>query len=160
MSDFFEDLVVGTRLDLGQHTFTRDEILAFARQYDPQPFHLDDAAAALSPLGGLAASGWHTAVIWMKLYVVHRQAVAAALAARGEAAARPGPSPGFQNLEWRKPVLAGHTIRYASTITGKRTTSKPAWGLVFHNNIGINQDDEVVIAFDGAVFWERRREQP
>lgn len=148
--------MIGTRIDLGAFTFTREEIVDFARVYDPQPFHLDDAAAALTQFGRLAASGWHTAVVWMKLYVAHRQATMAALAARGERPSRPGPSPGFQNLKWRKPVLVGDTIRYASTLVDKRVTSKPEWGLVFHHNTGTNQTGETVVAFDGAVFWERR----
>ena len=156
MSDFFEDLVLGTRLDLGAHTFTTDEIVGFARRYDPQPFHLDDAAAAQSHFGRLAASGWHTVAVWMKLYVASRQATMAALAARGETPSRPGASPGFERLRWRKPVHAGDTIRYASTLTAKRAAARAGWGLVFHHNIGTNQDGETVFEFDGSVFWERR----
>ena len=128
MSDFFEDLVVGTRLDLGAHTFTADEIVAFARRYDPQPFHLDARAAADTHFGRLAASGWHTAVIWMKLYVEHRQAVVAALEARGQTPSRPGPSPGFRDLKWRKPVHPGDTVRYSTTLSGKHAASRPGWG--------------------------------
>ena len=156
MSDFFEDLVIGTRLDLGTHTFTQDEIVAFAERYDPQPFHLDDAAAALSHFGRLAASGWHTAAVWMKLYVAYRQATMAALLSRGETPSRPGPSPGFRQMKWKKPVHVGDTIRYASELVGKRVTSTPGWGLIFHHNTGTNQDGDLVFEFDGSVFWEKR----
>ena len=156
MSDFFEDLVIGTRLDLGTYTFTEEDIISFAKRFDPQPFHLDDAAAALSHFGRLAASGWHTAAVWMKLYVSHRQATMAALLSRGETPSRPGPSPGFRQMKWKKPVHVGDTIRYASELVGKRVTSTPGWGLIFHHNTGTNQDGEVVFEFDGSVFWERR----
>ncbi len=160
MSDFFEDLVVGTRLDLGSHTFTADEITGFARRYDPQPFHLDEDAAAQSHFGRLAASGWHTVAVWMKLYVAARQATMAALEARGERSSRPGPSPGFRSLKWRRPVHPGDTISYASTLTAKHTSSTAGWGLVFHHNTGTNQHGHTVCEFDGSVFWECRMPVP
>lgn len=156
MSEFLEDLVIGTRLDLGSHTFTTEDIVAFAQRYDPQPFHLDEAAAAQSHFGSLAASGWHTAAVWMKLYVAHRQATMRAYEARGETPSRPGPSPGFRQLKWKKPVHVGDTISYVSELTGKRLTSTPGWGLIFHHNTGTNQHGDVVFEFDGSVFWERR----
>jgi acyl dehydratase len=156
LSDFYEDLVVGTTLDLGSHHFTRDEVVNFARRYDPQSFHLDEAAAARGPFGRLAASGWHTAAIWMKLYVAHRQATMAALIARGTRASRPGPSPGFRDLKWKRPVYVGDTISYRSELTGKRPAPTPGWGLIFHHNTGTNQDGLLVFEFFGTVFWERR----
>ncbi|HST94745.1 MAG TPA: dehydratase, partial [Microvirga sp.] len=68
-----------------------------------------------------------------------------------------GPSPGFTNLKWLKPVYADDTITYRSTITGARASaSRPGWGMAFHHNIGVNQHGQEVFAFDGAVFWERR----
>ena len=70
---FFEDIAVGERAELGQHTFTADGIKAFARRFDPQPFHLDEAAAARSHFGALCASGWHTAAVWMRLMVEHQR---------------------------------------------------------------------------------------
>ena len=71
--------------------------------------------------------------------------------------ARLGPSPGFSNLKWLKPVYAGDTITYRTTVTAKRpSASRPGWGLVFHHNTGTNQHGEEVFAFDGMVFWERR----
>ena len=70
---FFEDIAVGERIELGRHIFTADAIKAFARRFDPQPFHLDEAAAARSHFGALVASGWHTAAIWMRLMVEHQR---------------------------------------------------------------------------------------
>ena len=160
VSDFFEDLVIGTKLELGAHTFTADEIVGFAERYDPQPFHIDQLAAAQSHFGRLAASGWHTVAVWMKLYVANRQATMAALLARGETPSRPGPSPGFRSLKWRKPVHPGDTISYASTLTGKRPSTMAGWGLIFHHNTGTNQDGDTVCEFDGSVFWECRGAVP
>ncbi len=149
---YFEDCAVGQRTELGRYTFEARDIIRFARQFDPQPFHLDAEAARHSLLGGLCASGWHTAAIWMKLMVAHRQRVAEA-----GSAARLGPSPGFRNLVWRRPVFAGDTISYSSTLTDLRpSASRPGWGLVFHRNEGVNQNGDLVFAFDGCVFWERR----
>ncbi len=70
---FWEDIAVGERAELGRHTFTADDIKAFARRFDPQPFHLDEAAAARSHFGALCASGWHTASVWMRLMVEHQR---------------------------------------------------------------------------------------
>src|SRR5579862_9130421 len=103
---YFEDLRVGTRTEVGSHTFTADEIKAFAREYDPQPFHLDEAAAARSLFGALCASGWHTAAMCLRLIVEDRHRRQAELRARGEAIARTGPSPGLRDVKWPKPVHA------------------------------------------------------
>ena len=92
----------------------------------------------------------------MKLYVAYREAASAALRARGEAASRPGPSPGFRSLKWRRPVHPGDTISYSSTLTAKHASQRTGWGLVFHRNAGINQDGATVCEFDGSVFWECR----
>mgnify|MGYP002653490231 FL=1 len=93
---FFDDLVVGERYELGSHTFTADAIKIFARRFDPQPFHLDEAAAARSHFGALCASGWHTASVWMRLMVQYQVREDAARRARGEGVATLGPSPGFR----------------------------------------------------------------
>ena len=85
---FFEDINVGERIELGHHRFTAEEIKAFAARFDPQPFHLDEAAAARSSFGALCASGWHTASIWMRLLVDHWQRDDEALRARGAAGRR------------------------------------------------------------------------
>jgi acyl dehydratase len=157
MPIFFEDLVVGERHDLGSFTFTPESIVAYARDYDPQPFHLSDEAAAKTHFGRLCASGWHTACIYMKLLVQDRQALAAAKQARGEPIARMGGSPGFTDLKWLKPVYAGDTISYAHTVTDKRTSaSRPEWGILFFINEAWNQNGEKVFEFRGSAFAERR----
>lgn len=149
----FDELAIGARTELGSYRFTAADIIAFASAFDPQRFHLDEAAAKASLFGGLCASGWHTAAIWMKLMVAHRRRIEAAM---GAAAPKLGPSPGFRNLRWLKPVFAGDTITYSSTVIDKRaSTSRPGWGLVFHRNEGVNQSGELVYSFDGCVFWER-----
>jgi acyl dehydratase len=156
MSRYFEDLAVGEVTELGAHTFTAEEIKAFAGLYDPQPFHLDEAAAAASHFGALCASGWHTAAIWMRLMVRTMQAQDDA---PGAPAARLGPSPGFRDLKWLRPVYAGDTIRYASTLVDKRPSgSRPGWGLVTHRNTGTNQDGVLVFEFQATAFLERRPE--
>jgi acyl dehydratase len=145
----FEDPMPRQTTDLGAHTFTADDIVDFARTFDPQPFHVDPVAAKTSPFGGLCASGWHTAAVWMRLMIGHRNRA-------GGGAPKLGPSPGFKNLTWAKPVYAGDTIRYSSTITGTRpSASRPGWDLAFHRNSGVNQAGEEVFAFEGAVFRER-----
>ena len=149
----FDAIETGERTELGSFTFTSDDIIAFARAFDPQRFHLDEAAAKASLFGGLCASGWHTGAVWMRLMVAHRRRVQALM---GDAMPKLGSSPGFKALKWLKPVFAGDTITYASTTTDKRASaSRPGWGLVFHHNTGVNQHGETVFMFDGCVFWER-----
>jgi acyl dehydratase len=156
---YLEDLVPGASEELGSFTFTAEDIVRFARQFDPQPFHLDPEAAKKSLFGALCASGWHTASAWMKLMVRRRMEQAARALGRGERPAQLGPSPGFKNLKWLKPVYAGDTITFRSAIVDTRTsTSRPGWGLAFHHNTGVDQNGEQVFAFDGVVFWERRPE--
>ncbi|HST94879.1 MAG TPA: MaoC family dehydratase N-terminal domain-containing protein, partial [Microvirga sp.] len=95
--------------------------------------------------------------VWMKHMVGHRDRIRAYALAHGQRPARLGPSPGFSNLKWQKPVYAGDTITFRTTVTAKRpSASRPGWGLVFHHNTGTNQHGEEVFAFDGMVFWERR----
>jgi len=154
---FFEDLDVGRSVELGSHRFDAEEIVRFARSFDPQAFHVDPEAARASLFGGLCASGWHTAAIWMRLMVAHRQGLAERAAARGERPARLGPSPGFKDLKWLKPVYAGDEIAYRSTVVEKRASaSRPDWGLVFNHNVAENGRGERVFEFRGCVFWERR----
>jgi acyl dehydratase len=157
---YLDDLVAGNTGELGSYTFTSDEIIRFARQFDPQRFHVDPVAARHSLFGDLCASGWHTASVWMKLMIAHREDVRTQALARGERPAQLGPSPGFSNLKWLKPVYAGDTVTYRWTVTGARpSASRPGWGLVFHHNTGVNQHGEEVFSFDGMVFWERRPER-
>jgi acyl dehydratase len=154
---YFDDITIGDRMALGSHTFTADDIKTFARLYDPQPFHMDEAAAAKSHFGALCASGWHTVAMWMRLRVLAGQREDAERAARGEVVAKFGPSPGFRALTWPKPVYAGDTITYASEVAEKRCSkSRPGWGLVFNRNTGTNQKGELVLSFIGSGFVERR----
>jgi len=153
---YFEDLVIGEAEELGSYTFEPDDIIRFARQFDPQRFHVDEEAAKNSLFGGLCASGWHTASIWMKLMVGYRGRIRANALAQGTRPARLGPSPGFTDLKWLKPAYAGDTLTYRSTVTGKRvSSSRPGWGLVSHHNSATNQHGEEVFSFEGMVFWER-----
>jgi acyl dehydratase len=157
---YLEDLLIGETDELGSYTFTADDIIGFAKRFDPQRFHVDPEAAKDSLFGSLCASGWHTASIWMKLMVARREQVRAEALARGERPARLGSSPGFTDLKWLKPVYAGDTITYRSTLTDKRmSASRPGWGLAFHHNTGVNQHGQEVFSFNGAVFWERRPER-
>jgi len=155
---FFEDIKVGDRAEVGRHTFTADEIKKFATKFDPQPFHLDEAAAAKSNFGALCASGWHTASVWMGLMVEHNKREDAAQRARGEPVAALGPSPGFRELKWLKPVYVGDTITYATEIVETRASnSRPGWGLMSFRNTGVNQNNEPVISFISVAFVERRK---
>jgi len=159
--EYFEDLRVGERIDLGSHSFTLDEIKAFASRYDPQPFHLDEAAAAASHFGRLCASGWHTAAVWMRLMIDYRRRDDDARRARGEPIAQLGASPGFRDLRWLKPVYAGDTIAYATEVVATRLSkSRPGWGLMTICNTGANQHGELVISFLSTSFVERRSAQP
>lgn len=154
---YLEEIEIGRAVELGSHHFTKEAILAFAKQYDPQPFHLDEEAAAKGPFGRLSASGWHTAAGWMKRYVATNQAAEAEMRAEGKEPAPLGPSPGFTNLRWLKPVCPGDTITYRSTVAGKRDlNSRPGWGLVFSMNEGFNQDGDLVFSFEGKVLTPKR----
>lgn len=155
---FFEDIKVGDRAEVGRHTFKADEIKKFATKFDPQPFHLDEAAAAKSIFGALCASGWHTASVWMRLMVEHNKREDAAQRARGEAVAALGPSPGFRELKWLKPVYVGDTVTYATEIVETRASnSRPGWGLMSFKNTGVNQNNEPVISFISVAFVEQRK---
>jgi acyl dehydratase len=154
---YFDDINVGDRMAIGTHTFAADEIKLFAAQFDPQPFHMDEAAAAQSHFGALCASGWHTASMWMRLRILHAQREDAERTVRGEPNATLGPSPGFREMRWLKPVYAGDTIGYASEVAEKRLSrSRPGWGLIEAYNTGTNQNGELVISFKSSAFVERR----
>jgi acyl dehydratase len=158
---YFEEVQVGDNYMVGRHTFTADEIKAFARRFDPQQFHLDEAAAERSHFGALCASGWHTAVVWMRLMVDHRRAMAELARARGEPVAATGPALGFRELKWLKPVYVGDTIEYQSEVTELRlSNSRPRSGLMTTLSTGVNQNGEPVISFVSTTFVERRPERP
>ena len=128
---YFDDIDVGDRIALGTHTFTAENIKAFAAQYDPQEFHMDEAAAAQSHFGALCASGWHTVAAWMNLRVQYGRREDAERAARGEVIAKLGPSPGFRELKWLKPIRPGDSLTVRGSVTGVRTSqSKPDRGFV------------------------------
>ncbi|CAN5389420.1 MaoC family dehydratase [soil metagenome] len=154
---YFDDIKIGDRRELGSFTFTPDNIKAFAAKFDPQPFHLDEEAGRKSVFGGLAASGWHVAAVYMKLTVASFQREAQELIARGEKPVTSGPSPGFRDLKWIKPVLAGDTLTYASEVTSMRPLeSRPQFGFVGFYNTGVNQRGELAFSFIGSVFAPRR----
>ena len=156
---FFEDIRVGDSYAIGRHTFTADNIKAFATRFDPQLFHIDEEAATRSHFGALCASGWHTAVVWMRLMVDHRRGMIEAARARGEAVAGIGPALGVRELKWLKPVYIGDTIDYASEVTETRVSeSRPGFGLMTIRSTGINQHGEPVISFLSTTFVERRPE--
>jgi acyl dehydratase len=143
----------GQRIDIGSFTFDADSIVRFATSFDPQPFHVDAEAANQSLFGGLCASGWHTCAVWMKTFVSYWTEETARLRAEGLAAPKLGPSPGFRNLKWLKPVFAGDTIRYSVTLLSSRDlASRPGWIIDTILCEGENQDGIPVIAFESAVL--------
>jgi acyl dehydratase len=155
---FFEDIEIGQRREVGSFTFTAERIKKFAAEYDPQRFHLDEEEGRKSLFGGLAASGWHVAAVCMKLMVADGQREAKEAAARGEQIAVWGPSPGFRELRWLRPVLAGDTVTYATEVESLRTSEKrPEWGILQARNTGTNQRGELVYSFLATAFVPRRR---
>jgi acyl dehydratase len=154
---FFEDIRVGETSELGRHTFIAEDIKGFAGRFDPQPFHLDEQAAVQSHFGGLCASGWHTACVWMRLLIHYRRREDEERRARGEPVAELGPSPGFRDLKWLKPVYLGDTVSYRTEVLQTRTLShRPNWGMVVLRNTGVNQRGEPVISFTSSALVERR----
>jgi acyl dehydratase len=157
---FFEDLAIGQRFEVGRHTFAAEDIKAFAVRFDPQLFHVDEEAAKRSHFGALCASGWHTASTWMRLMIEHNRREDEKRRARGEPVAVFGPSPGFRELKWLKPVYVGDAITYATEIIELRPSkSRPEWGIMAIRNTGTNQRDEPVISFVSTSFVERRQAQ-
>ena len=143
---YWEDFPVGDTMEMGVHTFTEQEIIDFARQFDPQPFHIDPVAAKSSFFGGLVASGWHTCAIAMRLMVDKYVARSASLG-----------SPGLDNIRWVAPVRAGDTIRYRRTTTKARPSeSKPGVGLVHSRWEAFNQRGETVMTMEGWGMFRRR----
>ena len=154
---YLEEIAIGDRRDFGSFTFTAKAIKTFAAQFDPQPFHLDEEAGRRSLFGGLAASGWHVGSVCMKLLVADRQRLIAQAKQNGVDVAVWGPSPGFRELRWIKPVLAGDTVRYVGVVeTIRPSGSRPQWGIVQSRNTGTNQRGEAVFSFLGSAFVPRR----
>lgn len=152
-----EDFRVGDRAEIGAHLFTAEEILRFARAYDTQGFHLSEEAGLAGPFRGLAASGWHTCAVWMKLTVAYNVRTARERMAAGLPVGRFGPSPGFRDLKWSAPVMAGDTLTYfAEVIEARPSGSRPGWGLLTARNAAVNQRGVEAFSFVSAVFVERR----
>lgn len=154
---YFDDLRVGDVLMTGSHTFNAEEIKSFARRFDPQLFHIDEAAAAKSHFGALCASGWHTAAAWMRLMIDQQRETLDGMTARGDAIPKRGPALGLRDLKWLRPVYVGDTITYKSEVTELRVSnSRPDFGLLTLLTTGVNQDNATVISFYSTTFAERR----
>jgi acyl dehydratase len=151
--NFYEDMEIGQRREIGAYTFTAEAIKNFAGKYDPQRFHLDEEEGRQSLFGGLAASGWHVGSACMKMLVADGQRRVKEAIARGEKVAVWGPSPGFRDLRWLRPVLAGDTISFSTGIESKRTSeSRPGWGIVQTQTGGVNQRGEEVYSIRATAF--------
>jgi acyl dehydratase len=144
---------IGETITLGSHTFEADEIKAFAAKYDPQRFHMDDEEAKHSVFGGLCASGWHTAATWMKYNLKRREdAGEQPWNGLGEAP-QFGPSPGFQNLKWLKPVYAGETVTFTRRALAHRAlASRPGWRLLTIACEAVDSTGDKVLEFESAVL--------
>ena len=135
---YFEDLIVGEKASFGRYDVTREEVMDFARKYDPQPFHLSDEAAAKTHFGRLSASGWHTSAMTMSMLVAQFKAHPQA----GLGAA------GIDELRWLKPVYPGDTLRCETELLEKRASrSRPEMGSTKSRMTVFNQDDVAVMTF-------------
>lgn len=144
-----EFLQIGIEVRLGLHTFDAEHIKAFARKYDPQPFHMDEDAAEKSLFGALCASGWQTAATWMQ------RNLATPVGPWNGAGPAPefGPSPGITGMKWLKPVYAGETISYSRTALSHRPmTSRPGWRILTVRAEGVDSTGDKVIEFESAVL--------
>jgi len=143
---YWEDFEVGAVREFGRYEVTREAVLEFAARYDPQPFHLDDAAAAKSLFGRLAASGWHTAAMAMRMMCEGYLLEAASLG-----------SPGVEKLSWPAPVYPGDVLGMRNTVLESRPlASRPEVGLVKSRNEVLNQHGQVVLSMEGFGFFRRR----
>jgi acyl dehydratase len=145
-TEYFEDAVVGLRREYGSVTIHHDDIVRFAREFDPQPFHVDEAAAARSPYGGLIASGWHTCALAMRAICDSFLVRAAALG-----------SPGVDEIRWRTPVRPGDTLTcYGTVLEARPSRSKPDRGVVVTQTEMVNQHGEVAMTMRGMTLMRRR----
>lgn len=143
---YWEDFPVGLTIETDGLTLSREDIVAFARQFDPQPFHVDEEAARRSAYGGLIASGWHTAAVAMRLYY---DAVLSRAASHG--------SPGVEKLSWLRPVRPGDTLRARVVVTEARPSrSRPGMGLVRSAWRVLDQRGETVMEMEGWGMFGRR----
>ncbi len=143
---YFEDFVPGQEIDLGTRTVSEEEIIAFATDFDPQPFHVDHEAAAASMFGGVIASGWHTCSMMMRMVVDGLMAASSSMG-----------SPGVDKVRWLLPVRAGDTlrVRYLTTEV-KASASKPDRGVVWSKWTATNQHGEDVCTIEGMGMFGRR----
>lgn len=147
---YFEDIVPGAARETAGRTFTAEAIIAFARQFDPQPFHIDPEAAKQSSFGGLVASGWHTASTVMRLMVDAAIDLDASLG-----------SPGFDDLVWLRPVRPGDTVRARMTCIDKTPSkSRPGIGSARFTTEVFNQRDELVMSFTSIGIMRFRNPPP
>lgn len=143
---YWEDFRVGETVPMGTHTFVEKEMIDFARKFDPQPFHIDPAAAKDSHFGGLIASGWHTCAVAMRLLCENYINRSASLG-----------SPGIENVRWLVPVRAGDTLSYRRVVLEARASkSRPDMGLVKSRTEAVNQRGETVLTFEGWGMFGRR----
>lgn len=144
---YFEDLEIGTKRAFGRYEVTRDEVIAFAEQYDPQPFHLSDEAAAQTHFGRIAASGWHSCAMMMRMLVESMTEVQQAGLG----------SPGIDELRWLKPVYPGDTLRVETEVVDKTPSrSKPAIGS-FRSRVTLFNQDDVPVLTALSIGLIRRR---
>jgi len=142
---YFEDFVAGETLPLGTRHVTRAEIIAFAAEFDPQPFHLDERAGG-GPVGGLMASGWHVGAMFMNLLCNGFLLDSSSMG-----------SPGIEALKWQKPVRPGDTLSARSTVIETRPSrSRPEMGIVRFRHDVVNQAGELVMSIDNAILFGRR----
>ena len=143
---YFEDVEIGETTRFGRYEVTREEIVDYARQFDPQPFHLDEEAARASMFGGLIASGWHTGAMFIRM-VCDGMVPEAATAG----------SMGFDDLKWLKPVRPGDVLSVESVVRGKsESRSRPDRGTVKIESRVSNQRGEVVMSLVSLVTYLRR----
>ncbi len=143
---YLEDFAVGQIYDSGRITVEKERIKTFAAEFDPQPFHVDAAAAARSAFGGLVASGWHTCSVGMRLMV---QSYLGRTASLG--------SPGIDNIRWLKPVRPGDTLAYRRTVVASRASAtRKGVGLVKHRWEAVNQHGELVLTMEGWGLFGRK----
>ncbi|MCB1508030.1 MAG: MaoC family dehydratase [Hyphomicrobiaceae bacterium] len=141
----FEDFPQGRTIDLGARSLDKEAIIAFARLYDPQPFHLDEAAAEKSAMKGLSASGWHSCCLFMQMMCEGFLLDTAGLG-----------SPGVDRLRWLKPVRPDTTLRGTATVLdARRSSSDPSRGIV-RFLMTLDQDGETAMTFECAVFITAR----
>lgn len=133
---YYEDIEVGSSKKFGHYEVTREEVLEFASRYDPQPFHLDEEAAAQTHFGKISASGWHTCAMTMAMMVENM---------KSDRQAGLG-SPGVDKLRWIKPVYPGDVLRCESEVIEKRRSkSRPEMGIFKGLNRTYNQNDDLVL---------------